>query len=128
MLQGSKAYSGFSVKDLDEAEEFYSHVLELDVKNTGMGLELHLGKELVIFVYPKEDHEPAKFTILNFPVEDLNGTIDALVEKGVEFIRYEGMPYPQDERGVLRGKQAGYGPDIAWFTDPSGNIISVQSN
>jgi predicted enzyme related to lactoylglutathione lyase len=128
MLQGSKAYSGFSVKDLDEAEEFYGHVLELDVKNNGMGLELHLGKELVIFVYPKEDHIPATFTILNFPVDDLEETIDALVEKGVEFIRYDNMPYPQDERGILRGKQSGYGPDIAWFADPSGNIISVQSN
>ena len=128
MLQGSKAYSGFSVKDLDEAEEFYSHVLELDVKNNGMGLEIHLGKEFVIFVYPKEDHEPAKFTILNFPIDELEETIDWLTGKGVEFIRYENLPAPQDERGILRGKQANMGPDIAWFADPSGNIISVQSN
>ena len=128
MLQGSKAYSGFSVKDLDEAEEFYSHILELDVKNNGMGLELHLGKELVIFVYPKEDHVPATFTILNFPVDDIEETIDWLVAKGIEFIRYDSLPAPQDERGILRGKQANMGPDIAWFADPSGNIISVQSN
>lgn len=128
MLQGSKAFSGFSVKDLDEAEAFYSHVLELDVKNTGMGLELHLGKELVVFVYPKLDHVPATFTILNFPVDDVTGTVERLATKGVEFIRYENLPHPQDEHGILRGKAAGYGPDIAWFTDPSGNILSILSN
>ena len=125
MLQGSKAFSGFSVKDLDQAEEFYSQVLELDVKRSDMGLELHLGKELVIFVYQKDDHEPASFTILNFPVEDITETSKQLVAKGVEFIRYENLPAPQDEYGVLRGKSAGYGPDIAWFKDPSGNILSI---
>ena len=127
MLQGSKAFSGFSVKDLDEAEEFYGHVLELDVKRTDMGLELHLGKELVIFVYQKDEHQPATFTILNFPVADINEVIDALVSKGVEFLRYPDLPAPQDERGILRGKAAGYGPDIAWFTDPSGNVLSILS-
>ena len=128
MLQGSKAFSGFSVKDLDQAEEFYSQVLELDVKRSDMGLELHLGKELVIFVYQKDDHEPATFTILNFPVEDITETSKQLVDKGVEFIRYENLPAPQDEYGVLRGKDAGYGPNIAWFKDPSGNILSVLEN
>jgi catechol 2,3-dioxygenase-like lactoylglutathione lyase family enzyme len=128
MLQGSKAFSGFSVKDLDEAEEFYGHILELDVKNTGMGLELHLGKELVIFVYQKDDHQPATFTILNFPVDDIDGVVDELTAKGVAFLRYENMPVSPDERGILRGKAAGYGPDIAWFTDPSGNIISILSD
>ncbi|HEY8886686.1 MAG TPA: VOC family protein [Candidatus Microsaccharimonas sp.] len=128
MLRGSKAFSGFSVKDLDEAEEFYGHILELDVKNTGMGLELHLGKELVIFVYAKDDHVPATFTILNFPVDDITETVEQLSEKGVEFTRYDNMPVPQDEYGILRGKAAGYGPDIAWFTDPSGNILSILSD
>ena len=128
MLQGSKAFSGFSVKDLDQAEEFYSQVLELDVKRSDMGLELHLGKELVIFVYQKDDHEPATFTILNFPVEDITEASKSLVNKGVEFIRYENLPAPQDEYGVLRGKAVGYGPDIAWFKDPSGNILSVLEN
>ena len=127
MLQGSKAFSGFSVKDIDEAEEFYAHVLELDVKNTGMGLELHLGKELVIFVYGKENHEPATFTVLNFPVADIESTVDELASKGVEFIHYDELPAPQDERGILRGKAAGQGPDIAWFKDPSGNILSILS-
>jgi predicted enzyme related to lactoylglutathione lyase len=128
MLQGSKAFSGFSVKDLDEAEEFYSHILELDVKHTEMGLELHLGKELTIFIYEKEDHVPATFTILNFPVDDITETVEQLSAKGVEFLRYDSMPAPQDEYGILRGKAAGYGPDIAWFADPSGNILSVMSN
>ncbi|MDB5160057.1 MAG: hypothetical protein JWO99_320 [Candidatus Saccharibacteria bacterium] len=128
MLQGSKAFSGFSVKDLDEAEEFYGHILELDVKNTGMGLELHLGKELVIFVYQKDDHQPATFTILNFPVDDIDSVVDELAAKGVEFLRYDNMPVAPDERGILRGKAAGYGPDIAWFTDPSGNILSIMSD
>jgi predicted enzyme related to lactoylglutathione lyase len=128
ILQSNKAFSGFSVKDLEEAEEFYGHVLELDVKNTNMGLELHLGKELVIFVYPKEEHVPATFTILNFPVDDITETVKQLSAKGVEFIRYDTMPAPQDEYGILRGKAAGYGPDIAWFADPSGNILSVLSD
>ena len=128
MLRGSKAFSGFSVRDIDEAEEFYAHVLELDVKNNGMGLELHLGKELVVFLYEKENHEPATFTVLNFPVDDIETTIDKLVAKGVEFIHYDELPAPQDERGILRGKAAGQGPDIAWFTDPSGNVLSVLSN
>ena len=128
MLQGTKAFSGFSVKDIDEAEEFYGNVLELDVKKTGMGLELHLGKELVIFVYQKDDHVPATFTILNFPVDDVAQVVDELVAKGVTFIRYENLPAPQDERGILRGKQYGEGPDIAWFEDPSGNVLSILSN
>jgi catechol-2,3-dioxygenase len=128
MLQGSKAFSGFSVKDLDETEEFYGHILELDVKNTGMGLELHLGKELVIFIYAKEDHVPATFTILNFPVDYITETVEQLSAKGVAFTRYDNMPASQDEYGILRGKAAGYGPDIAWFTDPSGNILAVLSN
>ena len=128
MLQGSKAFSGFSVRDIDEAEEFYTHVLELDVKHTDMGLELHLGKEFVVFVYGKEDHEPATFTILNFPVDNIEETIDQLAAKGIEFIHYDELPAPQDERGILRGKAAGQGSDIAWFKDPSGNILSILSN
>ena len=93
-----------------------------------MGLELHLGKELVIFIYAKEDHVPATFTILNFPVESIEGTINDLTAQGIECIRYPDLPHPQDERGILRGKAAGYGPDIAWFTDPSGNILSIIEN
>jgi catechol 2,3-dioxygenase-like lactoylglutathione lyase family enzyme len=128
MLRESKAFSGFSVRDLDEAEAFYTQVLGLEVKNTGMGLELHLGDELVVFVYQKDDHVPATFTVLNFAVDDVTGTVDELAGKGVKFIRYENLPQPQDEYGILRGKASGHGPDIAWFNDPSGNIFAVLSN
>ena len=82
----------------------------------------------MVFLYQKEDHQPATFTVLNFDVTDIDGTIDSLVEKGVVFERYEDMPATQDERGVLRGKAANQGPDIAWFKDPSGNILSLLSN
>jgi len=128
MLQESKAFSGFSVRDITEAKQFYETILGLTVKDTGMGLELHLGADLAVFIYQKENHVPAEFTILNFPTDDINATIDQLVAKGVVFERYEGLPAPQDERGVLRGKAAGEGPDIAWFKDPSGNILSVLTN
>lgn len=128
MLQGTKAFSGFSVKDLDKSEEFYSSVLGLTVKRNEMGLELHLGEEFVVFVYQKDDHEPATFTILNFPVENITDAVKELTSKGVSFLRYENMPAPQDEYGVLRGKDAHQGPNIAWFTDPSGNILSVLEN
>jgi len=128
MLQGTKAFSGFSVKDLDKAEEFYSSVLGLTVKRNEMGLELHLGEEFVVFVYQKDDHEPATFTILNFPVENITDAVKELAAKGVSFLRYENMPAPQDEYGVLRGKDVNQGPDIAWFTDPSGNVLSVLEN
>ena len=128
MLQGTKAFSGFSVQNLDEAELFYGQILELDARRTEMGLELHLGEELVIFVYQKVDHTPATFTILNFPVENITEAVRYLVDKGVEFIRYDNLPAPQDEYGVLRGKAANQGPDIAWFKDPSGNVLSVLEN
>ena len=128
MLQGTKAFSGFSVHDVDAAELFYGQVLELDARRSEMGLELHLGEELVIFIYQKDDHVPATFTILNFPVENITKAIEYLVDKGVEFVRYDNLPAPQDEYGVLRGKAAGQGPDIAWFKDPSGNILSVLEN
>lgn len=128
MLQANKAFSGFSVKDLDEAEEFYSHILALDVSRNEMGLELHLSKDRIVFIYDKFDHKPATFTILNFPVDDIDEAVDELKAKGVEFIRYDNMPASQDEKGILRGKKAGYGPDITWFKDPFGNILSVLSD
>jgi len=128
MLQGTKAFSGFSVNNLDQAEEFYSTLLGLTVERNEMGLELHLSEEFVIFVYQKDDHEPATFTILNFPVENITEAVEELSSKGVTFLRYDNMPAPQDEYGVLRGKAANQGPDIAWFTDPSGNVLSVLEN
>jgi hypothetical protein len=86
-------------------------------------LTLHLGGDTNVFVYPKDGHVPATYTILNFPVEDIDKTVDELVARGVTFQRYEG--FQQDERGIARGFASGQGPDIAWFTDPAGNILSV---
>jgi len=127
MLADSKAFSGFAVDDVAAAKQFYSEVLGVKVEDQGeMGLVLHLGGGLDIFVYPKPDHEAAKFTILNFPVDDIDAAIDDLVAKGVVFERYDNLPAEQDEKGVLRNDNPGYGPTgIAWFKDPADNILSV---
>ena len=127
MLENSHTFSGFSVNNLAVAADFYSNTLGLEVADTGMGLEVKVRDGRPVFLYEKQDHVSATFTVLNFVVNDINETIDGLVAKGVVFERYEGMPAEQDERGVLRGKAAGQGPDIAWFKDPAGNILSVLS-
>ena len=124
MFAKSHAFSGFSVNDLDAAKAFYGGVLGLNVEDNEMGLlDLHLATGGLVIIYPKDNHEPATFTILNFPVDDIDEAVDALVAAGVTFERYEGME--QDEKGVSRGLATGQGPDIAWFTDPAGNILSV---
>jgi len=128
MLTTSHGFSGFSVTDVDESRRFYQDVLGLDVSTNEMGIldiALPAGGAHVL-VYPKDDHVPAVFTILNFAVDDIDRAIDELEAAGVSLERYEGMP--QDERGVMRGKAAGQGPDIAWFLDPSGNILSILSD
>lgn len=125
MLRESRAFSGFSVDDTATAREFYEGVLGLEVSDEGMGglIGLHLGTGATVLVYPKGDaHRPATFTVLNFPVDDIEATVDALAERGVTFERYPGIG-EADERGIHRGD--GRGPDIAWFTDPAGNILSV---
>ena len=122
MLQDSKAFSGFAVPDTLAAKAFYQDVLGLRVdQDTDMGglLTLHLGGGTNVLVYPKPDHVPAGFTVLNFPVADVGAAVRELAARGVVFERYEGMP--QDDDGVMRGN----GPDIAWFTDPAGNIFSI---
>lgn len=128
MLTTSHGFSGFSVTDVDESRRFYQDVLGLDVSTNEMGIldiALPAGGAHVL-VYPKDDHVPAVFTILNFAVDDIDRAIDELEAAGVSLERYEGMP--QDERGVMRGKAVGQGPDIAWFLDPSGNILSILSD
>jgi len=121
MFKDTNAFSGFSVDDLDRAKEFYGKTLGLTVTENPAGLELHLGGGGSVFVYPKgEQHTPASFTILNFPVEDIEQAVDDLATAGVSFERYDGME--QDDRGIARG---GGGPNIAWFKDPAGNILSV---
>ncbi len=121
------AFSGFSVKNLEEAEKFYAGVLGLKVtKEKGMGLQLYLpGSKAVVFVYDKPNHTPASYTVLNFIVEDIDKAVEELGKKGVKFEKYNMKEMPQDTKGIARGIKAGMGPDIAWFTDPSGNIFSI---
>jgi catechol 2,3-dioxygenase-like lactoylglutathione lyase family enzyme len=120
MFNKTKAFSGFSVDDIAEAKEFYGETLGLDVTEEYGMLTLHIDQGGDIMIYPKEDHTPATYTILNFPVDDVDQAVDDLSERGVTFERYEG--FAQDEKGIARGDQ---GPAIAWFTDPAGNILSV---
>ena len=120
MFKDAKAFSGFSVNDLDAAKAFYGGKLGLDVRSGEMGnLELHLGSGATVFIYPKKDHAPATYTMLNFPVADVEAAVDQLAKAGVKMERYPNMG--QDAKGILRGN----GPDLAWFKDPSGNILSV---
>lgn len=126
MFKTTKAFSGFSVDDLEKAKAFYSEILGVDVREEGdMGLALHLAGGTRVFIYPKEDHQPATFTILNFVVDDIDTVMDALKDKGVQFEHYNNDKLPQDDKGVLRGQSAGMGPDIAWFKDPAGNVLSI---
>ena len=119
MLANSKAFSGFAVADVAQAKAFYGDTLGLDVSEEHGLLTLNLAGDRPTIVYPKPDHEPANYTILNFPVDDVEAAVDELTSRGVQFERYEG--FPQDEKGIMRGQ----GPDIAWFKDPSGNVLSV---
>jgi catechol 2,3-dioxygenase-like lactoylglutathione lyase family enzyme len=121
VLTDSRAFSGFSVNDLDAARRFYADTLGLRVSDEEMDgiMRLHLGSGADVLVYAKADHAPASFTVLNFPVPDVEAAVDQLVSRGVTFERYENPP--TDEKGIMR---AG-GPLIAWFTDPAGNVFSV---
>ncbi|PZQ92134.1 MAG: glyoxalase [Leifsonia xyli] len=123
MLTTVSGFSGFSVPDIEAALAFYRDILGLEVTRTEMGgLELRAGRTQV-FVYPKPDHTPASFTVLNLVVPDIDAAVDELEAEGVLLERYPGMP--QDGRGVMRGREAGRGPDIGWFTDPAGNIFAI---
>lgn len=125
MLAPSKVFSGFSVTDLEEAKTFYTKVLGFKTKSQNMGLQLELPHGSELFVYQKEDHEPATYTVLNLVVADIDQALEELKASGVEFEVYDNLPAPQDDTGVLRGLMAGEGPDIAWFKDPAGNILSI---
>lgn len=120
MLDTTRAFSGFAVRDVAEAAAFYGDTLGVKVTEENGLLSLHLSDDKQILAYPKPDHTPATYTILNFPVSDIDATVDELSARGVSFVRYEG--FGQDERGISRGDE---GPPIAWFADPSGNILSV---
>jgi catechol 2,3-dioxygenase-like lactoylglutathione lyase family enzyme len=119
MLANSKAFSGFAVNDLAAAREFYGGTLGLRTSEQHGLLTLHLAGGRDTLVYPRPDHTPATYTILNFPVDDIDQAVDELTGRGVQFERYEGIE--QDEKGISRAA----GPSIAWFKDPAGNILSV---
>jgi catechol 2,3-dioxygenase-like lactoylglutathione lyase family enzyme len=119
MFENTKAFSGFSVDDVSEAKKFYGETLGLRVSEEYGMLTLHIAGERDILVYPKPDHTPASYTILNPPVDDIDEAVDELAERGVRFERYDDSA--QDEKGIYHGG----GPLIAWFKDPAGNVLSV---
>jgi catechol 2,3-dioxygenase-like lactoylglutathione lyase family enzyme len=120
MFKNTKAFSSFSVDDLQKAKRFYGQTLGLEVSETNEGLGLHIAGGSEIFIYPKPNHAPATFTVLNFPVDNIDDAVDRLNKVGVRFEKYEG-DLKTDEKGIFRGE----GPKIAWFKDPAGNILSV---
>jgi catechol 2,3-dioxygenase-like lactoylglutathione lyase family enzyme len=120
MFANTKAFSGFAVDDLERARRFYGETLGIKISERYGLMILHLAGDRDTLVYPKTGHTPATYTILNFPVDDIDQAVDELTARGVRFERYEGMS-TQDEKGISRGE----GPFIAWFTDPAGNILAV---
>ena len=126
MFSPVRAFSGFSVDDVAAAKAFYGETLGLDAADGAMGnLELTLPGGGTVFVYPKPNHEPASFTVLNFVVDDIDAAVDELNARGVVTKIYDDQSFPTDEKGIARGKAVGQGPDIAWFRDPAGNVLSV---
>lgn len=126
MIDATKAFNSFSVDDVEKARQFYAGLLGLNVRKGKMGiLELHLGKGTPIMIYPKgAGHTPATYTVLNFPVKDIDGIVEALTAAGIRFEQYQTDDISTDPKGILRGSP-GKGPNIAWFKDPAGNILSI---
>lgn len=126
MLTYNHTFSSFSVDELPKAKKFYQETLGLGVEESGdMGLSIRLNDEHRVFIYPKVDHQPATFTVLNFVVDDIDAEMESLKHRGVQFIHYQNKHLPQDKQGVLRGLQENMGPDIAWFKDPAGNVLAI---
>jgi predicted enzyme related to lactoylglutathione lyase len=121
MLEASKAFSGFSANDIGKAQEFYGKTLGLKVSESHGVLMLHLAGDNNVLIYPKPNHVPATFTVLNFPVKDVDQAVDELTKRGVRFEIYDLPDIKTDKKGIMRGN----GPTIAWFKDPAGNILSV---
>ena len=121
MLKDSDAFSGYSVNDLDKARDFYGDTLGIETSMEDAGLALRIPGRRPVFIYPKDNHEAATFTVLNFPVADIDAAVDQLSAAGVQFEHY-GEGLGQDEKGISRDPR---GPKIAWFKDPAGNILSV---
>jgi predicted enzyme related to lactoylglutathione lyase len=122
MFQTTPSFSGFSVNDIEVAKNFYGQVLGINVEQDSRGLLLKLANDTTVFVYPKPNHQPASFTILNFVVEDIDQAVNELIANGIVPEQYENLT---DEKGIARGISINRGPDIAWFKDPAGNILSV---
>ena len=120
MIRVDEAFNGFSVNDLAAAKDFYGTTLGVPLEEIPAGLSLKIGNG--ILVYPKQDHQPATYTVLNFPVDDIDQALDELTGKGIKFEHYAGIT---DHKGVARGLAHDRGPDIAWFKDPAGNILSI---
>jgi predicted enzyme related to lactoylglutathione lyase len=121
MFRNTRAFSGFSVDNIEAAKKFYGELLGIEVSEDDMGiLELHVSGGNVIIIYPKPNHEPATFTILNFPASNIDIAVDELEALGIVFEHYDLPGLKTDEKGICRGK-----PNIAWFKDPAGNILSV---
>ena len=120
----SGAFSSFSSDDIKAAKEFYADTLGLDVEETQEGLSLSFEDGGQVFIYAKDDHEPASFTVLNLQVDDIDEAVDDLAARGIEFESYTGA-IETDDKGIHRGSEKGAGPNIAWFKDPAGNILSV---
>jgi predicted enzyme related to lactoylglutathione lyase len=127
MFKTTRAFSSFSVNDIEKAKKFYRDILGIEIRTISMGevglLELLIAGSTPVMIYPKPDHEPATYTVLNFPVEDLEKTVDELTNRGVKFEHYDIPGIETNSKGIVYGN--GLGPDIAWFSDPAGNIISV---
>ena len=121
MLKESKAFSGFSVNDIHKAKDFYGRTLGLQVSESHGLLTLQLAGGNKVLIYPKVNHAPATFTVLNFPVENVDESVDELAKRGVRFEIYDESDIKTDEKGIMRGN----GPTIAWFKDPAGNVLSV---
>lgn len=122
-MKTKTTFGSFSVDSLAKAGEFYSGVLGLKVDDGSMGLRIYLPDGATVFAYPKDNHLPATFTVLNFVVDSIDEAVNDLMSRGVQFERYEDMP--TDEKGIVRGLSQNKGPDIAWFKDPAGNILSI---
>ncbi|HEY8863208.1 MAG TPA: VOC family protein [Candidatus Dormibacteraeota bacterium] len=120
MIRVDKAFNGFSVNDLAAAKDFYGNTLGVELEEIPQGLRLKIGNGILI--YPKPDHQPATYTVLNFPVDNIDQALEELAGKGITFEHYAGLT---DHKGVARGLAHNRGPDIAWFKDPAGNILSI---
>ncbi len=126
MLGESKPFSGFSVDDIEIAKAFYGEKLGVQIADEpGVGFHMTFPNGHNVFVYSKPGHVPAEFTVLNFRVDNIDQAVEQLTQNGLTFERYDNMPAAQDEKAILRGLSANMGPDIAWFKDPAGNILSV---